>query len=352
MATTVSRPPAVSLVIEQTLGHRTHTQNIERVVVNRPEFAMHRIEYREDSRLPWALRASIDAWRAVRSEHADVTFFHTQCVSLLAPLATWNRPYVVSIDATPIQVDSMARWYNHVPGSPPAERVKREWYHSVFVRARAVVAWSEWAADSLRNDYGVTDTPIEVLHPGAPEELFTIERNRASSRPTILFVGGDFERKGGPSLLRAFERLNGAAELVIMSDAPIAPPPGVTIARGVRAGSEEHRRIFAQADLFCLPTLGDCTPLVIGEAMAAGLPILTTRIGSNAESVGDDSGVLIEPGDDEGLSVALADLVSDPERLRVMGERARARASRFMRAQTNAQRIIEVLSTIAARGAL
>lgn len=351
MATSANRP-AISLVIEQTLGHRTHTQNIEQVLATHSNHALHRIEYGADSRVPWALRASALAWRKIRGERAAVTFFHTQCVSLFAPLATWGRPYVVSLDATPIQVDSMARWYNHEPGSPLAERAKREWYRSVLLRARAIVAWSEWAADSIREDYGVRDVPIEVLHPGAPESLFAIERAPSENRrPTILFVGGDFERKGGPSLLRAFEPLRDLANLVIMSDASIEPRPGVVLARGVRAGSEEHRRIFAEADLFCLPTLGDCTPLVIGEAMAAGLPVLTTRIGSNEESVGGEAGVLIEPGDDAALAATLATLVSDPQRLRAMGAAARARASRLMRAERNAERIVALLAGIAGRGA-
>ncbi len=347
----IARParPTVSLVLEQTLGHRTHAQNIERVLSDgQVAHAVHHVDYRGDSRIPWAVRASTLALRETRTERAGVTFFHTQAVSLFAPLATRGRPYVVSVDATPIQVDAMGRWYQHAQGPRWAEATKRAWYQRVFGRATALVAWSAWAADSLRTDYGVCDVPIEVFHPGAPETFFSIERpNQSPARPTVLFVGGDFERKGGPSLLRAFERLRGSADLVLVTDQPVDVPPGVRLAPGIRAGSEAHRRVFAEADLFCLPTLGDCTPLVLGEAMAAGLPILTTSVGSNSETVGPDAGVLVPPGDDEALASALARLVEAPTRLREMGHVARERAAAHMNADRNAEGILSMLTRIA-----
>jgi glycosyltransferase involved in cell wall biosynthesis len=210
------------------------------------------------------------------------------------------------------------------------------------------VAWSRWAADSVASDYGVRDVPIEVAHPGAPDTFFSIRRSASSGeRPTILFVGGDFERKGGPSLLRAFKHLGSRANLVLVTEADIAVPEGVRLIRGVAAGSDEHRRVFEEADLFCLPTLGDCTPLVIGEAMAAGLPIVTTRIGSNEESVGPDAGLLVPPADDDALTQALDQLVASPGRLREMGVAARTRASELMNADRNARRILAVLEDVA-----
>ncbi len=346
--------PRVSLVLEQTLGHRTHTQNIERVLETRggASAAVHHVEYGNGGCVPWALRASAKALGAVRGERAGVTFFHTQTVSLFAPLATGGRPYVVSVDATPLQVDTMARWYDHRPGSATTERGKRAWYRRVFNGAAAIVSWSEWAADSVRRDYGVRDVPIEVAHPGAPDSLFDIERSGAPGRrPTVLFVGGDFERKGGPQLVQAFEPLHERADLVLMTDASVAVPSWVRVLRGVRAGTPEHREAFAAADLFCLPTLGDCTPLVLGEAMAAGVPVLTTSVGSNEETVGPDAGLLVAPQDVDALGVALRELVEQPARLARMGEAARARANEHMNAGRNAARILELLEGIARRGA-
>ncbi len=348
--------PLVSLVLEQTLGHRTHTLNLERALrQDEPgRYAVHHVEYGDASRVPWALRASAQAYRAVRGEAAGVTFFHTQTTALFAPVAVGSRGYVVSVDATPLQVDSMGLWYRHEAGPSWAESRKRDWYRWVFDRASAIVSWSEWAAESIRRDYGVTRTPIEVVHPGAPAAFFEVTRGLAGPRrPTFLFVGGDLERKGGQLLVEAFEAVRDRADLVMVTDSPAADalPSWVRVLRDIRAGTPEHLRVFAEADVFCLPTLADCTPLVIGEAMAAGLPVLTTTVGSNAESVPARAGLLVPPGDPAALESALRELVDAPSRLREMGCAAREHAALHMHADRNAARVLALLEELGRRAA-
>ncbi|MCC6236392.1 MAG: glycosyltransferase family 4 protein [Dehalococcoidia bacterium] len=348
--------PSVSLVLEQTLGHRTHAINLERALRQDDpgRFAVHHVEYGDASRIPWALRASAQAYRAVRGEGAGVTFFHTQTTALFAPMAVGRRDFVVSVDATPVQVDAMGFWYRHEAGPSWAESRKRDWYRWVFSRASAIVSWSEWAAESVRRDYGVSRTPIEVVHPGAPASFFDVERNsERRPRPTFLFVGGDLERKGGQLLVRAFEAVRDRADLVMVTDSPAADalPSWVRVLRDVRAGTPEHLRVFAEADVFCLPTLADCTPLVIGEAMAAGLPVLTTTVGSNAESVPAGAGLLVPPGDPHALETALRELVESPSRLREMGCAAREHAALHMHADRNAARVLTLLQEYARQAA-
>jgi glycosyltransferase involved in cell wall biosynthesis len=184
-----------------------------------------------------------------------------------------------------------------------------------------------------------------VAHPGAPDELFSIERTaERGAKPCILFVGGDFERKGGAALLEAFAGLGGAAELAIVTEADIPAPAGVRIERGVRPGTARFGEIFGRADIFCLPTLGDCTPVALGEALAAGLPVVTTAVGSNASTVRDGvTGMLIEPGNVAALESALRMLVEDPAARRSMGEAARADARERFSARTNATRIFDMI---------
>ncbi len=354
-ATTASRARASAkrplLVIEQTLGHRTHGMNLkaagERGSV-RPRMANVDFVARGRVPVPWAIRGS---WRAMRLARrarraTSVAFFHTQTVSLFAPLA--GRPYVVSTDATPVQLDTMARWYEHGTSRPPAEWLKRQWYRQVLGRAEAVVSWSEWAADSLVSDYGVPSERILVVHPGAPAALFDIERGERKPGPVrILFVGGDFERKGGRHLLEAFAPLSDRAELVLMTEVDVEPPAGVRVERGVRPGMERFRELWEEADLFCLPTLGDCTPLAIGEALAAGLPVVTTRVGSNEETIREgETGLLVPPGDASALREALARLVDDAGLRQQMALAARADAHERFDSARNAQRILELLEGI------
>ena len=344
--------PTLAFCLEQTLGHRAHGLNLEAAIVTAaPEAAVHRIEYPEGSRLPlpWAVRGSALAWRSLRrAKTPAATLIHTSTISLFAPQAARGGRYIVSLDATPVQLDQMGQWYGHAAGPSAVERLKAAWYRRVLGGAASVVAWSNWAADSLVHDYGVVRERILVAHPGAGRGFFDIERDIRPAVPRILFVGGDFQRKGGDVLLEAFAPLSGRAELVLVSDAGIPSMTGVRQARGLRPGTHGLISEFAEADIFCLPTRGDCTPVAIGEAMAAGLPVVTTRVGSNAETVTDGvEGLLIEQGSVPSLAEALRSLVEDAELRLRMGAAARTAARERMDAEGNAFRIIERLKAVA-----
>jgi len=86
---------------------------------------------------------------------------------------------------------------------------------------------------------------------------------------------------------------------------------------------------FAAADIFCLPSHLENQPVVLIEALAAGLPVVATRVGVIDEMVADgEAGFLIAPGDRTGLVAALVNLAADPELRAAMGARGRARATR------------------------
>ncbi len=340
--------PALALCLEQTLGHRAHGLNLEAAVRERyPAASVHRVVYGDAGRLPvpWAFRGSRQAVQKLKQRHPrpDATLFHTSTISLFAPRVHGN--YVVSLDATPLQVDAMGEWYAHPRGGGLSEGIKRRWYRSVFGRAAGLVAWSHWAADSLVDDYGADRSRILVAHPGAPDGFFAIPRpETTATRPRILFVGGDFARKGGDVLLEAFAPLAGKAELLLVTDTTLRAAWSVRRCPGVRPGSRALHDAFASADIFCLPTRGDCTSVAIGEAMAAGLPVVTTRVGSNAETVRhNETGLLVDTGSVTSLRDALSALVDDAALRRRMGAAARADARDRMHAPGNAARIIGLL---------
>ncbi len=87
-------------------------------------------------------------------------------------------------------------------------------------------------------------------------------------------------------------------------------------------------RLLAAADLYCQPNLGpEPFGIAFVEALYAGLPVVSTRLGGAAEIVNEDCGVLVEPGDAAALAAALGRLIDDPSaraRLGATGpERAR-----------------------------
>lgn len=96
---------------------------------------------------------------------------------------------------------------------------------------------------------------------------------------------------------------------------------------GVRADVPE---LLSSSDLFALASRWEGGPLVVIEAMAAGLPVAATEVGGiNELTEPGVTAILVPPGDIDALAGALASLAGDPERRRTMGEAARRRAARF-----------------------
>jgi glycosyltransferase involved in cell wall biosynthesis len=343
----------IGLCLEQTLGHRTHSLNlIEAAHHASLDIQLVSVEYsdRKSVPLPWAVRGSIDACRQLRRlAPTDVTLFHTQSIGLLAPLATGGRPYVVSLDATPAQIDEMAGWYSHGRHARGVETVKRGLYRRVLGGAAGVIAWSDWARDSLVSDYAVDPERVSVVHPGAGSAFFEIERQQPNAVPRILFVGGDFYRKGGDLLLDVFRQMQGRALLTLVTTADVGSlPPGVTVVSDATPGSRRLAECYAAADIFCLPTRADATALVVSEAMAAGLAVITTNVGGVAEAVVDgESGLVVTPDSEPELAEALFRLLDDSAMLERLQRQARSRARQSLDARANAGRIFQLLTEVA-----
>jgi glycosyltransferase involved in cell wall biosynthesis len=249
-----------------------------------------------------------------------------------------RKPFVISGDATPFAKREMRTAYGHRPQRPLAEIAKREFYRWMFKRAAGFVAWSHWARQSLVRDYGCPEDDVVVIPPGIDLDLF-VPGERSHELPRILFVGGDFVRKGGDLLLRVFRsHLRGRAELVLVTRDPVPEEPGVFVHGNVQANSDALRQLYATSDIFALPTRADCYSLVCMEALAAGMPVVTTRIGGIPDLVLESgTGHLIDVDDEQALTNALMSLVDDPARRRTMAQAARADAIARFGANANAQ---------------
>jgi colanic acid/amylovoran biosynthesis glycosyltransferase len=89
-------------------------------------------------------------------------------------------------------------------------------------------------------------------------------------------------------------------------------------------GQDDIHALYASASIFCLPSFAEGVPVVLMEAMAMEIPVVTTRITGIPELVDDDrSGVLVAPGRADHLAEALERLLLDPALCRDMGSRAR-----------------------------
>jgi glycosyltransferase involved in cell wall biosynthesis len=340
----------VAFVMEQTLGSITHYLNLRRAESEAPAGLLPRwipVEYRKGL-LPWSLSGSAAARSAIGEafDDVDALFVHTTTIALLSGGYFGRKPSILSTDGTPLNKEDMRREYGLKPHTGLAARAKRAVHRSIYRRASGFVAWSEWAKASLCDDYGCKPEDVAVVPPGIDLSLFR-PGERGRGLPRFLFVGGDFARKGGDLLLRVYrDRLQGKAELDLVTLAPVEPSPGVRVHRGLRANSPELLRLYAECDAFVLPTRADCLPLVCLEALAAGLPLVATKVGGIPDCVREgETGHLVEMDDAAALGDVLLGLAADPARRERMSSAARAEAERRYDARKTARDLFEFVAS-------
>jgi glycosyltransferase involved in cell wall biosynthesis len=358
--------PRVAFVLEQTLGHVTHSDNLRSLVGDSaeivPVFAP--IEY-EVSGWPrhvpgygnWTVRAGLRARQAIRRIRRDgpldAMFVHTQVPAILNPDLLGRTPTVVSLDATPVQYDDLGEPYGHSTGGQRIERLKLRANRACFDRAKAVVTWAEWTKRGLVERYDVPAGKVTVIPPGVDVGRWTVDRSgRGDGEPVrILFVGGDLSRKGGRVLMDAVRRLRAAGvsvELDLVTRDDVAVEPGIDIHHGLGPNSPRLIALYQRADVFCLPTFGDCLPMVLSEAGAVGLPLVSTDVGAISEIVRPErTGLLVPPHDVEALVGALGRLAADPGMRHKLGDEARRVVSEGFDAARNARRLVDLLVGVA-----
>jgi glycosyltransferase involved in cell wall biosynthesis len=366
---TAEPPRRFGFVMEQTLGHVTHYRNLRAAL--EPIAAIETawfplafaprgtLETLPPLRTNWSARASLRSLRLLRRAHAedrfDAVFFHTQVTALLSAHLLRRVPGVLSLDATPINYDRVGAAYGHGQSVGAVEHLKFVANRRAFHAAAALITWCAWARHSLIEDYGVDAARIMVIAPGVDLAQWPAAPHSRASAGTqpfrLLFVGADFARKGGEVLLRAFQMLPDYLELHLVTKAPVAPAPRVHVYPNLAPNSTVLRGLYAQADVFVLPTLADCFPLVVQEALAAGLPVVATAVGAIGEAVLDGvTGLLVPPGDARALAGAVYTLAQDPALRASMGAAGRRMAEERFDSAANARRIVEVLTHVSAPG--
>jgi len=360
----------ILFVMETGLGHATFYQNLRAAAARCPDVRARWIPITFDApgllgRIPRlrhdiVLRAGLQAWaevrRAYREDPPDVLFLHTQMVSVFCHGFMARTPAVVSLDATPKQFLALGPQYGFSTNpDTPLERRRDRWCRRAFGASARLFTWSQWAADSLAADYGVPQTKVRVFSPGVDLAQWSPGPAPAPGGPLrLLFVGGDLTRKGGDLLLRWMrEDAPDGCTLDLVTNVPAPPAPRVTMHAGLGPNDPALRALYTQADLFALPTRADTTALVLMEAMASGLPLLTTDVAALPEVLGARAGVspvgvLVPPGDYGALAAALACLMADRPALRAMGLAGRARAEAAFDGPANMGREMAALRSLAA----
>jgi glycosyltransferase involved in cell wall biosynthesis len=193
----------------------------------------------------------------------------------------------------------------------------------VMSMAAGLIYSSSWAAQSAIDDYHTDSAKVHVVPMGAnfdnPPAKEVILQKRKSSVCKLLFVGVDWQRKGGEiafETLLALEKMGIMAELIICG---CTPPKESTHERMQvipfldKHDPEQYNRLvqlYLEADFLLLPTRYDCTPIVFCEANAYGLPVITTQTGGVSEMIRDGENGFVLPlaarGDEYAKVIASA----------------------------------------------
>lgn len=220
-------------------------------------------------------------------------------------------------------------------------------YHAARTKVHALIAVSEAAADGWRQALGA-ETAVHVVPNGIePQPAPHAQREAA----TILCVGRLTPQKQQRVLLGAVARLvrrGVTCRLILAGDGP----GRAHLERGIRRlGLQDHAallgarddipQLMAQATLLALPSRFEGLPLAVLEAMAAGLPVVASRVGGTLDALGEEHPWLHDAGSSRALADALADALGDPD---ARTRTAAAQQARF-RARFTAARMSEATRT-------
>jgi glycosyltransferase involved in cell wall biosynthesis len=211
----------------------------------------------------------------------------------------------------------------------------------VYAGASTIFTISERLRSSFIDDFGLPASRVCAVHAGPNFDVREIATRRLTKveqgtrPPTILFVGAQFTRKGGDTLLAAFrtvrERVPSARLVVIGPERLATEAAGVTCLGFLDKNRTDHRAAllaaYASADVFCLPTRFEPFGIVFLEAMYFGLPCVGTNAWAVPEMIIDGATGYTVPVDDATLLAdRLVRLLNDPALARRLGDAGRRRA--------------------------
>lgn len=234
-----------------------------------------------------------------------------------------------------------------------------QFFSRVFVlRSRLFMRWaaqradllftvSEYSRGEIAQRYGVPEAAIAVLHNAVDRSLFFPgsagdERVRARGLAPggyLLTVGRIEPRKNHAGLVRAYARLQGEVPpLVIVGQrdfghgdfeqAMASLPAGRRVLVLSDVGDEELPALYRHAQIFVYPSFAEGFGMPPLEAMASGVPVITSASTAIPEVVGD-AGLLVPPADDGALQAALARLLASADLRRTLAARGLERAEVF-----------------------
>lgn len=266
--------------------------------------------------------------KVIRSRKIDIVHTHTTHGLVDASICKLLRPELKVIHTF------------HFGNYPHTQR-RILWMERVFSRvADRLFAVGEAQREQLRAVHWLRDRSIDTLRngvalPSGPEDLSFRASVGAEKRMLVGTIATLIEQKGLRDLLKVVRRvrdLGYEAKFVIAGEGHLRPELEA-LRRQLRLEDDvvltgwvpnAAHLALPSFDIFFQPSLWEAMSMVTLEAMAAGKPILTTRVGEAPHVIEDGvEGLLVNPGDVDGMASALVRLITDPDLRCSMGRAAR-----------------------------
>jgi glycosyltransferase involved in cell wall biosynthesis len=192
----------------------------------------------------------------------------------------------------------------------------------IYQKASILFTRSSHVTSSLLHQYHTSPDKLKCVYYGANIVTHNNLDSVRFQHKNILFVGIDWERKGGPDLLKAFEIVQQAhpdATLTIVGCTPEVSISNVAVVGKIPL--EEVGYYYEKASIFCLPTTNEPAGVVFIEAMSYHIPLVGTNIGAVPDFITQGcNGYMVNVGDPQALAESLIRLLDDPARCQTMGE--------------------------------
>jgi len=286
----------------------------------------------------------------------------TPCDVIVAPVASEelsffysNKPIIYLSDVT------FSLYKKYYPLALDSEEIdwKENQEKAAILKSQKVIYSSEWAANSAIDDYQADAEKVEVVPFGAnlddPPLAEDVIGKKLSSPCRLLFVGKDWQRKGGTIAFDTLVALLGMgveAELLVVGTIPPIQHEKLTVIPYLNKNLPQQRQqlnqLFLDSHFFIFPTRAECSPIVICEANAFGLPVLTTEVGGIPTIVknGNNGYMLSRSASGEEYADLIAQTISDPSTYQQLVHSSRREYDQRLNWDKWGERIYQIITKI------
>ena len=257
----------------------------------------------------------------------------------------------------------VSHFQHHEPIDKPIQLLYKPFHHIIekkaYLKSDAVLAPSQYSKNVLCKIYSIPQEKVKVVPHGVDISKFSTTAMKKSKKIRLLFVGPLEERKGIKYLIEAFALVKNEhknVELVLLGSGSqekklkelvnkLNLTEFVEFAGYIDGWSSDFVDYYNSSDIFVFPSLKEGFGMVIVEAMACGLPVISTNTSAIPEVVGD-AGILVEPRNSQALVNAIILLIEDEKLRNKLSERGRKRVEENFTWEKVIERTLEAYSKL------